>query len=452
MRYLTADPRESPGYAARTGSIVYWVSNGATLAMVKYGTGLTDWCVRPLAGASVPVLADPRVSGRAAPVNASCMYVSSGVGTLLRKYGVGATDWTDVSGGTTGSVGSQGPSGEPGPPGADGAPGPPGPAPSGTGFVKVTSGVLETPNSSIAISSIAGLQVALDNKQPTGSYSVVGHTHTIANVTSLVTALDGKAATSHTHAIADTTGLQSALDGKQAAGSYAAATHTHAQADVTNLTTDLAAKAPTARTIATTAPLAGGGDLSANRTLTVATFGAAAAGVVPASGGGSTNFLRADGTWAAPGGGSDPWTYVKLAADFTTSAATNTIVTGFSFTPAANQTYVIEGFFLVRTAAQATGARPGLAWPTGTTDGAAAVYVANSAILVQYGAGNPTGGTFNSAGTGLPTITTSWPGSLEATVITGPSPSGVIQVTLASETAGTNVTMKVGSWIRYRTI
>ena len=32
---------------------------------------------------------------------------------------------------------------------------------------------------------------------------------------------------SHTHAIADVTGLQTALDGKQAAGSYAAASHTH---------------------------------------------------------------------------------------------------------------------------------------------------------------------------------------------------------------------------------
>ena len=32
-------------------------------------------------------------------------------------------------------------------------------------------------------------------------------------------------------------------------------------------------------------------------------FGTAAAGIVPASGGGTTNFLRADGTWAAPGGG-----------------------------------------------------------------------------------------------------------------------------------------------------
>ncbi len=58
--------------------------------------------------------------------------------------------------------------------------------------------------------------------------------------------------------------------------------------------------APTSRLINTTAPLAGGGDLTADRTLTVSTFGAGASGVVPASGGGTVNFLRADGTWAAP--------------------------------------------------------------------------------------------------------------------------------------------------------
>lgn len=60
---------------------------------------------------------------------------------------------------------------------------------------------------------------------------------------------------------------------------------------------------PTSRLISTTAPLAGGGDLTADRTLSVATFGSGASGVVPASGGGTTNFLRADGSWAAPAAG-----------------------------------------------------------------------------------------------------------------------------------------------------
>jgi hypothetical protein len=60
---------------------------------------------------------------------------------------------------------------------------------------------------------------------------------------------------------------------------------------------------PTSRTINTSAPLAGGGDLTADRTLTISTFASGARGVVPASGGGTVNFLRADGTWAAPAGG-----------------------------------------------------------------------------------------------------------------------------------------------------
>lgn len=59
--------------------------------------------------------------------------------------------------------------------------------------------------------------------------------------------------------------------------------------------------------IATTTPAAGaipkagvGGTLAASW---VPTFDSANDGIVPASGGGTTNFLRADGTWAAPSGG-----------------------------------------------------------------------------------------------------------------------------------------------------
>jgi len=37
-------------------------------------------------------------------------------------------------------------------------------------------------------------------------------------------------------------------------------------------------------------------------------------------------------------------------------------------------------------------------------------------------------------------------------IIVGASPSGDFQITLAAETAGTNVTMKAGSFIAYREI
>ncbi len=132
-----------------------------------------------------------------------------------------------------------------------------------------------------SISDTTGLQTALDGKAntsslatvaTTGSYndlldkpsatvtSVAGRTGDVtltksdvglANVdntsdankpvsTATQTALDGKAATSHTHAQSDVTGLVTALSGK------ANTSHTHAQSDVTGLTTALADKANTA--------------------------------------------------------------------------------------------------------------------------------------------------------------------------------------------------------------
>lgn len=83
-----------------------------------------------------------------------------------------------------------------------------------------------------------------------------------------------------------------------------------AESGVTNLTTDLAAKVSTSRTISTTAPLTGGGDLSANRTLAISNFvgdsgSGGSAGAVPAPGAGdsaSGKFLKADGTFAVPPG------------------------------------------------------------------------------------------------------------------------------------------------------
>ncbi len=57
---------------------------------------------------------------------------------------------------------------------------------------------------------------------------------------------------------------------------------------------------PTSRLINTTAPLTGGGTLASDLTLDIDLFTSVADGIVPASGGGTTTFLRADGSWAAP--------------------------------------------------------------------------------------------------------------------------------------------------------
>jgi hypothetical protein len=151
------------------------------------------------------------------------------------------------------------------------------------------------------------------------------------------------------------------------------------------------------------------------------------------------------------GGGADPWTYVKLASDFTSSLTANTAVTGLNFAPAINQTYVIEGCFLLRTATATVGARPGCSWPAGYSDGAAWIGAPNSytAFASRF---IPAGTTANAASTGLAATTNSHLGQLWATLVMGGSSLGNFQITLASETAGTNVTMRAGSWIRYRTI
>lgn len=87
----------------------------------------------------------------------------------------------------------------------------------------------------------------------------------LAGVTNSVqTQLDGKAALSHTHAESEITNLVSDLAGK------AALSHTHSEAEVTNLTSDLAAKALKTTAINPGTGLTGGGDLSADRTLSLA--------------------------------------------------------------------------------------------------------------------------------------------------------------------------------------
>jgi hypothetical protein len=85
---------------------------------------------------------------------------------------------------------------------------------------------------------------------------------------------------------------------------------TLAESDIASLTADLAAKATTTRTIGTTAPLTGGGDLSADITLAISVFGASggshATGAVPdpGSSAGATRFLCENATFSTPSGGS----------------------------------------------------------------------------------------------------------------------------------------------------
>lgn len=267
-----------------------------------------------------------------------------------------------------------------------------------------------------APSDVSGTAIIDGDTRLTDARTPVSHPHTEADVTGLVSDLAGKAAASHGHAESDVTNLVSDLAGKAAAAhdhdsDYAALGHGHAQLhDRQHSITDLA-------------------DHS-----------------FP----GGTTFLRADGEFAAPGGGSDPWTVVKLANDFTVNVTANTNVTGLLFTPAAGKTYIVYGAFLLGTGTATVGARPGIAWPT-VADGGARVDAPNSlttAAMRIWGART----TQNAASTGLADTTNSHYAKLEALIVAGASPSGNFLVTLASETAGTTVTMKAGSYLMYREI
>lgn len=105
---------------------------------------------------------------------------------------------------------------------------------------------------------------------------------------------------------------------------------------VTNLTTDLAGKVPTTRNVNTTAPVTGGGDLSADRTIAVSDFVASgvghARGTVPDPGAsaGTTRFLREDATFAVPAGGGGSANVATVDLDFGSAGNTSatTVVTG----------------------------------------------------------------------------------------------------------------------------
>lgn len=79
-------------------------------------------------------------------------------------------------------------------------------------------------------------------------------------------------------------------------------------------------------TIATTAPLAGGGDLSGNRTLSLTDCNATTKGGVPTPPNNTTTFLRGDCTFAAPGSAAPVAPTIYTGASPVTLAATHNLL------------------------------------------------------------------------------------------------------------------------------
>lgn len=172
------------------------------------------------------------------------------------------------------------------------------------------------------------------------------------------------------------------------------------------------------RSISTSGQLSGGGDLSADRTL----------------------------TWT------DPLTPVVLGSTFSTDQATAQNVTGFKFTPAASKTYIIEGQFLVRSSGGGAGPGVGMTWPTGYTDGVCHIEVTSGSVTNAVRDQRPAGTACVAQSFSLPATATSYPAQLRATLVTGGSPSGDFQITLQSSSAGTSVSLEPGSSFVYRTV
>ena len=97
---------------------------------------------------------------------------------------------------------------------------------------------------------------------------------------------------SHNHTISNVSGLQSALDEKQPKGSYAASSHTHTKSQITDMPTKLSQFTNDSgfKTTDTWIPLRGS-----------TYYNDGTAGYAPAPSAGSNNrYLRSDGTWEVP--------------------------------------------------------------------------------------------------------------------------------------------------------
>ena len=175
---------------------------------------------------------------------------------------------------------------------------------------------------------------------------------------------------------------------------------------------------------------------------------------LPGFPGGSANFLRADSTWAAPGVGSDPWTYLMVSAShFAVSNVAVRTITGLKFTPGANSTYEFEGCLALRTGSTSINPLISISWPTGTSTGQGWINQAQSptAQIMAFGFTNSTH--VKTAGGSLATSNFPYPAIFGGFFRMGASPGSTFSITLASETSSTIfVSTLIGSFLKYRTI
>lgn len=151
----------------------------------------------------------------------------------------------------------------------------------------------------------------------------------------------------------------------------------------------------------------------------------------------------------------DPWTRVKLAADFTTNGVAFVNITGLTYTPPANSDFIIEAELLLLTTTATTLPRIGAALPAGMQWATVAIKQAgavDTADVVQHGGTMTTAANVQVPAGGLAVANVP---RLCSVVIKGRSGAAPAAITLqlAAEIAGANVVfVKAGSEQRSRVI
>jgi hypothetical protein len=218
---------------------------------------------------------------------------------------------------TSGVDGAPGTPGEPGNPGVPGAPGAPGYTPikgidyfDGAPGNQGIQGIQGVPGNDGA-PGVAGTTTWAGITDKPSTFAPSSHAHPTSDVTGLDTALSGKAPTSHAHAPGDVTGTAVVTADSRLSDARTPTAHNQAESTITF--TDI-----------TTGNSATGQH-----------------GFLPKLGGGTTNFLRADGTWAAVANGGQPLGFTVLANDTLAQALATNINTKLTVTAARTLTTTV---------------------------------------------------------------------------------------------------------------
>lgn len=138
------------------------------------------------------------------------------------------------------------------------------------------------------------------------------------------------------------------------------------------------------------------------------------------------------------GGGSDPWTWQKLATDVANSTTTLAAVTGLSFVAAANSSYLVDVVGAFQSAATTTGIALALDIPSGSVVGQLLANISTTGVGAnEQIADNATTG----ATAGVRVAATNAPLTARFVIAVGAT-GGTVQLQFRSEVAGSAVTMK----------